>query len=275
MIANKSLRNRASAIIFVVSGTMWALMFFGIGSHGISHCIEPVSTMTTGPQGIPVCISSPKLINGSSPASFTTLLAMNPILPLMKGWGIMMLAMMLPVLIPPIHYLLGCSLKRKRLTSSLLFLLGYFTIWMFAGFVIVVFSILIKLFAPSPFLVPVILGTIALIWECSPVKQRCLNRNHHHPTLSAFGWSANRDALFFGFEHGFWCVASCWALMWWPMSLVGGHNLAMVAVTVFMVSSHLEHPKRPIWEFRLQPKLIRILIARLPIRKWAKQSSAV
>ncbi len=272
MIASKKLRMRASTIIIVVSAMMWGLLLFDTGGLSLTHCIvSSPNTSHTGVEGIPLCSSASTAANtGSSPASFQTLLAMNPIPSLMLGWAIMMVAMMLPVLIPTIHYILGTSLRRKRLSSTMLFLTGYFSMWMLAGVVIVALTFLINLLLPASPLPVAIFGIIVLVWESSPAKQRSLNRNHRHRALAAFGWEANRDALRFGFEHGAWCIASCWALMWLPMLLPTGHNLAMSVVTVFMISGHLEHPKLPSWEFRLQLKLVRILLARIPIG-WASK----
>ena len=60
--------------------------------------------------------------------------------------------------------------------------------------------------------------------EVSPIKQRCLNRCHADPEISAFGVAADIDALRFGTMHGIWCAGSCWALMLCPMLAHVGAN---------------------------------------------------
>ena len=107
---------------------------------------------------------------------------------------------------------------------------------------------------------------VAIIWQFSPFKQQCLNRGHEHWTLSAFGWAAKRDAFVYGIYHGLWCVGAGWALMLFPMLLPTGHNLAMIVVTIIMISEHMEHPQLPRWNFSLRLKLIKILIAQTRIK---------
>src|SRR3546814_20852665 len=69
----------------------------------------------------------------------------------------------------------------------------------------------VNLLMPMSYIPALVVGIIALVWQFSPVKQRCLNRGHDHRPLAAFGWRAHRDALLFGSVHGIWCVGSGWA----------------------------------------------------------------
>lgn len=95
-------------------------------------------------------------------------------------------------------------------------------------------------------------------------------RDYHHmksqhiyfvrePQVESYGTVA-------GLDHGLWCFGSGWALMLFPMLLPAGHNLAMLAVTVLMISEHLEHPKTPRWRFNFSGKLLRGLYAQTGIR---------
>jgi predicted metal-binding membrane protein len=137
---------------------------------------------------------------------------------------------------------------------------------MAAGGALIAAILMLNLLAPQSYLPAVGMGIMAFVWQCSPIKQRCLNRAHNHRELAAFGAAADLDALRFGIEHGVWCVGSCWALMQFPMALLEGHVAAMAAVTFLIISERLEPPRPLTWRLRLRGKLMRILIAQTRIR---------
>jgi predicted metal-binding membrane protein len=194
------------------------------------------------------------------------LLAMNPPSSLAAGWAVMLLAMMSPTLIAPISHVVERSFKSRRARSVILFVIGYAAIWMTAGIVILAVQLGLSLIAPQSYLPAAVVGLIAFVWQCSPIKQRCLNRGHNHRELAAFGMAADRDAFSFGITHGLWCVGSCWALMLFPMLLAQGHLAAMAAVTFLMISERLEQPEPLGWRLRLRGKLMRIAVAQTRIR---------
>jgi predicted metal-binding membrane protein len=204
--------------------------------------------------------------SGPSAASLQMLLAMNPASSQFIGWGLMVIAMMFPKLIVPIQYIYSRTLKRRRFSSALLFVFGYMAVWMATGIIMIAVILAVHLLMPGSYFPAIVLGVVAIIWQFSPVKQRCLNRGHDHWTLAAFGWAAYRDALLFGVMHGVWCVSSGWAIMLLPMLLPNGHNLAMVIVTFIMFSEHMEHPKVPRWHIDLRAKLFRVILARAQIK---------
>jgi predicted metal-binding membrane protein len=203
---------------------------------------------------------------GASLASFQMLLVMNPPSSLLAGWALMLVAMMLPTLAAPIGHIVERSFKRRRARSIALFIFGYAAIWMAAGAVLLSARLALNWLVPQSYVPAVVVGVVAVVWQCSPVKQLCLNRNHNHRELAAFGLAADLDALRFGVTHGIWCVGSCWALMLFPMLLAEGHLAAMAAVTVLMISERFEQPRRLSWRLRLRGKLIRIVIAQTRIR---------
>ena len=240
-------RARVSRPILLISAAVWVLLVVDPGStFSIAHC--PVTDA------------------GASPASFRMLLAMNPVSSLAADWALMLAAMMLPTLITPIRHVLDRSFKRRRPRAVALFLLGYTSIWMAAGSVLVAAQLALSVLAPHSYLPAFGVGLIAFVWQCSPLKQRCLNRGHNHSELAAFGIAADLDALRFGVAHGVWCVGSGWAVMLFPMLLPRGHSAAMAAVTVLMISEHLEAPRAPSWRLRGPGKLLRIIGAQSRIR---------
>jgi predicted metal-binding membrane protein len=204
--------------------------------------------------------------SGPSAASLEMLLEMNPISSQLLGWGLMVVAMMLPKLTIPILHIYSSSLKRRRLSLSMLFVSGYLAVWMIVGVVMISVILVLHLFMPGSYLPAIGMGLVAIVWQFSPLKQRYLNRGHEHRILPAFGWTANRDALLFGVTHGIWCVCAGWAIMLFPMLLPVGHNFAMLVVTGIMLSEHLEHPKVPRWRIDFQAKLFRIIIAQAQIK---------
>ncbi|GIQ61311.1 hypothetical protein Flavo103_44460 [Flavobacterium collinsii] len=203
--------------------------------------------------------------SGPSKASLTMLLKMNPVSSQLLGWGLMVVAMMLPKLTFPIQHIYGSSLRRYRFPISLLFTCGYIAVWIAVGIVMIAIILGMHLLMPGSYLPAVVLGLIALVWQFSPIKQQCLNRGHQHSVLPAFGWSAYRDALLFGITHGIWCVGAGWAIMLFPMLLPKGHNLAMILVTFIMLSEHFEHPRIPRWHIDFPTKLFRIALGQIQL----------
>jgi predicted metal-binding membrane protein len=198
--------------------------------------------------------------------SLSALLAMNPPASLAAGWGLMLVAMMSPALIPPITHLRLRSFKRRRARATVLFVAGYAAIWMAAGSVLLAGILAARWLAPGSYLPAAGVALLAIIWQVSPVKQRCLNRCHAHTELAAFGVAADLGALRFGVSHGVWCVGSCWALMLSPMLLPQGHVAGMAIVGVLTFSERLEHPRPPSWRWRGLGKVSRILGAQARIR---------
>lgn len=194
----------------------------------------------------------------------------NPFSSQLMGWGIMVLAMMLPKLILPIKYIYVQSLKRNRFKLSILFVLGYLTTWMVAGIFLTFIILCCTTWFPNSYLPAMVFGLIALVYQCSPIKQRFLNLGHDHWILPAFGFEAFRKVFLFGIMHGVWCVGSGWALMIFPMLLTVGHNLAMMIVTFMMISEHLEHPQPLRWS--MNPRLILLKYGIAQIKIWLTHS---
>jgi predicted metal-binding membrane protein len=240
-------RARVNIPILLISAVTWMMLLVNPGSiMTLAHC--PVTD------------------SGASLVAFQMLLEMNPISSMMAGWALMLVAMMSPTLITPLRHILNRSFKRRRARSVTLFVVGYAAIWMAAVGVLIAVMLMLNLLAPQSYLPAVGVGIIAFVWQCSPIKQRCLNRGHNHSELAAFGIAADLDALRFGITHGVWCVGSCWALMLLPMLLLQGHFAAMAVVTFVMISERLEQPRPLSWRLRFPGKLMRIVVAQTRIR---------
>jgi len=220
--------------------------------------VDPVSITTLA--------HCPVRSSGASLVSFQMLREMTPISSMMAGWGLMLASMMSPTLITPFRHILNRSFKRRRARSVALFVAAYAAIWMAAGGVLIAVMLMLNLLAPQSYLPAAGVAIVAFVWQCSPIKQRCLNRGHNHSELAAFGIAADLDALRFGITHGVWCVGSCWLLMLLPMLLLQGHFAAMAVVTFVMTSERLEKPRPLSWRLRFPGKLMRIVAAQTRIR---------
>jgi predicted metal-binding membrane protein len=166
------------------------------------------------------------------------------------GWLLMLVAMMAPTTAWALIHLHSTTRARLQWSVSALFLGGYGTVWMLAGIPMVAAETLLATAFPGALAPALLVGLVALVWQASPIKQRCLNRCHRHAPLAAFGWPAHRDALSAGLGHGVSCVGSCWAAMLLPMVLPIGHMPAMAAVTVLMICERLDPPDVPRWRLR-------------------------
>jgi predicted metal-binding membrane protein len=178
----------------------------------------------------------------------------------------MVAAMMLPLLSAPVRHVRARSFTQRRARAITLFITGYAMIWMAAGVILLALLVVIQLIPlESPLLVASV-ALIALIWQFSPLKQRCLNHGHAHPELAAFGAAGDTDALGFGFTHGTWCVGSYWALMLLPLLISHGHIVVMAAVALWLAAERLDKPLTPRWRWRGPGKAARIAIAQTRIR---------
>ena len=198
----------------------------------------------------------------------TVLASMHPSAWL-AGWTrevLMLAAMMPPVLSAPVTHLRLHSFAYRRARAIALFVAGYAAIWIAAGGALVAVALTVVRLAPQAYLPAAGAALIALVWQCSPIKQRCLNRCHDRPDLSAFGAAAEIDALRFGATHGLWCAGSCWALMLVPMLVPSGHLAAMAAATIVVVCERFESPRPAAWRVRGLGKARRILVAQARIR---------
>ena len=250
-------RRRVSRPVLLLSAVTWLML--GVNPGGIvsaAHC--------------------PAIICGASPPSFRLLLAITPLSAWAAGWALMLAAMMSPTLIAPVQHVVERNLRRRRFQAVGLFVAGYAVIWMAAGGGLLAASLVLGMLVRDSYLPAAAVGLIAFVWQCSPVKQRCLNRGHNHSALAAFGLAADRDALGFGLTHGVWCVGSCWALMLFPMLLPQGHIAAMAAVTIQMISERLDQPGPLVWRLRGPGKLLRMVVAqtRIRLRAWPSVSAS-
>lgn len=170
-----------------------------------------------------------------------------------RGSVLMFAAMMVPLLGPPLRHVRDRSLARRRVRAIAWFTGIYALLWIAAGVAMIWIAQRVH----------VGIAVVAIAsWQCSPAKQRCLNRCHAHRPLSAFGAAADLDALRFGFNHGLWCIGSCLGLMLLPMLFSHYHLAATAIATLWLAGERLEKPLAPRWRLRGPGKTLRILAGR-------------
>jgi predicted metal-binding membrane protein len=180
-------------------------------------------------------------------------------------WLFMLAAMMAPVMIQPIQFVRGSSLARRRTRSTLLFVAGYTAVWMFAGALMLLLAVSLGSSGLPPHVRVGAVFLIALIWQCSPAKQACLNRCHALWALPTFARAADIDGLVFGATQGVWCAGSCWAWMLLPQLLSSGHIVAMAAITVLIFCERLDYPAPVSWRWHGLGRARRIVAGRVKI----------
>lgn len=202
----------------------------------------------------------------TTPESWSDLLSIARLTTLSEqwlAWSLMVLAMMSPKLILPLQQLVALSLKRLRLINASCFVLGYLGSWSLAAIPLLTLSLASQRYFGTSAMPALLVLILALIWQCSPYKQYCLNQGHQHKIIRAFGYQAGLDSLLFGLRHGLYCIGSGWLLMLLPMLSPHAHFLTMAAVTFIMLSEHLQSPRPLKWRFDLRLQLLVYLMRNL------------
>ena len=162
-------------------------------------------------------------------------------------WGVMMIAMMVPSVMPMVtlHVTVSQS-KRARgqhYVPTYIFLLGYLIIW-------IVFSIVIScvqyplhtngllnpMMDSRSYLLSGGILVMAGIYQWTPLKDACLHQCRTPLNFLMNHWREGRSgAIKMGMHHGLYCVGCCWALMA-VMFAVGVMNvLWMIAIAAFVL----------------------------------------
>jgi predicted metal-binding membrane protein len=227
-----------------ISLAAWLLLAFG----GSTPALSALCTSGVGSAMPPL-------------ASFDLALLFTSPARLASCWAVMLAAMMLPVIAAPLRHVRYRSFARRRARAMLLFVLGYFAVWMAAGVVLQAVALAALTVAPLPLAGPGLALAVAVVWQVSPAKQWCLNRCHRRPQLAAFGVAADREAFNFGLTNGASCAGACWALMLLMLLAGEGQFLAMIAMTLLVFAERLEAPAPLAWRWRGPGKAWRIVIA--------------
>jgi predicted metal-binding membrane protein len=166
------------------------------------------------------------------------------------SWCAMVVAMMGPSLAGPLRHVWNHSLSRRRVLGLASFVAGYLVAWMLAALVLLPLSAYISMQLDEEGRL-FLLGSIALFWQVTPLKQICLNRCHAVRSLAPFSPKADVDCATYGLLLGAWCVASCWALMLLALGVNSFTQLAMVLVALLVFVERLLPSRPPAWRPRV------------------------
>lgn len=243
-------RRRVSTPLALAAGLAWAML--AVGGSGVAT---------------PAICSAALLWSVPSPSAFAFAFAFVSPWSLTVGWVVMVVAMMLPTVGDPLVHVRERTLARLRPVCIAVFLGGYVGVWTVAGVVLLAAAIMARLAAPIPEAPLIVASLVAVVWQVSPWRQVALNRCHRRPSLPAFAPAAYRSALHLGVTHGFWCVASCWALMATALLAPAYHVQVMAFVAGCIWAERLEPARPPRWRASLPSRALR-MIARLATRGW-------
>lgn len=171
-------------------------------------------------------------------------------------WATMLVAMMPLVLAQPIIHVRRSVRRARRARSVGGFVLGYGSVWMLAGPLVVSLSVLAGGLLGEA-VAPLTLFALALIWSASPWHHAMLNRAHQVPRLATFGLRADVDAMHYGLLHGGWCIGTCWVWMLVPMVAGSYHAIVMVLVAVVMVAERADPRTQLRWRVPIAVRMWR------------------
>jgi predicted metal-binding membrane protein len=162
-------------------------------------------------------------------------------------WAVMMIAMMLPSVMPAVllhRGLLQSRVQRgdRAAASQILLLAGYFSVWVAFGAVAYAIGMMLAAAAMRSIRVSVLMPAAtgaalaaAGVYQLTQWKQICLR--HCRSPLDFFARHQIRratDSWRFGVHHGAYCAACCWALMVIQLSL-GVMSVPLMALVALVI----------------------------------------
>lgn len=156
-------------------------------------------------------------------------------------WSVMMVAMMLPSAAPAI-LLYGNMARRNAergvaMAALWIFVLGYLAAWTVFSLFATASQLLLHeqgllnmhMESSNVWLSAAVL-VVAGVYQWLPAKHACLNKCRHPVEFFITRWHAGDfGALRMGWEHGWYCVGCCWAIML-VLFVAGVMNLLWVAL---------------------------------------------
>ncbi len=157
-----------------------------------------------------------------------------------SAWLAMVVAMMVPVLVPRVRRVARCCVGRVRDPAIAQTVAGAALPWFALGATVVPVVAVLPAVTPGA---SVAAWATAAAWQVAPPKRVALRRCHavRIPRGVGDGWPRLRA----GAAHGCWCVVSCGPLM--AVMAWTGHPVAFaVLLTVGLVAERVAHrPDRP------------------------------
>jgi predicted metal-binding membrane protein len=158
----------------------------------------------------------------------------------LPGWGLMVLAMMVPVTLPAVRHVGLNSMRRRRQRAMAVYTAIYVGVWLLFG---VSALGLAHLATDHAGLSDDALLALALAaaagWQLTRAKRRALFACGRTVPLPPLGRRADAACARFALLHAWRCMRSCWAIMA-VMAAVGHAGLGwMAALTALVVAEEL------------------------------------
>jgi predicted metal-binding membrane protein len=172
-------------------------------------------------------------------------------------WGLMIAAMMFPLLVPMVRHVAARSFAIQRECSVGLFVASYGLVWFAAAALSSVALVAVRSTFQAIDLAAwtgLLCCALAAAWQLSAAKVRAVNRCHGTVPLRPWAPHASRDAIGFGLLHGTRCVRACLPVMVLP--LAGGHGLAAMAAVFAILLAERARPKP---QYRLSAIVLMLL----------------
>lgn len=149
------------------------------------------------------------------------------------SWGVMTLAMMPVLAVPPIRYVAARTFVTRRHRAIAGFLAGMLGVWLLVGLAALTTLGALPAALSSDPKAAAAAFLLAAAWQLTPMKRSALARCHRTLPLAATGWPADRDCLRYGLAHGLDCVASCWAIM---LAMAVGPHSPVIGLGILVIA---------------------------------------
>lgn len=160
------------------------------------------------------------------------------------GWMLMVVAMMLPGILPPVTRFRREAGGTRR---AVLLMAGYVGVWTLFGGMAHAGDVFVheathrfEWLGANEWVLSAVLLALAGVYQFTPFKRACLTACH------AIGEPRrNRHAVRAGLRHGLWCAGCCGPLMLLMFGVACGNVLAMLILgTVMAVEKHASWGRR-------------------------------
>ncbi|WP_455920896.1 copper chaperone [Pseudomonas putida] len=143
--------------------------------------------------------------------------------------GLMLVAMMAPALQGPLSHLWEQARPYRRGPVILLFLAGYFGVWLVASALLLIAAQLLMSLAGSQWLAALLALAGGMGWQLSGVKARCLTHCDARVSATRSHLGVTFEPFAVGVIHGLWCAATCWPVMLVALCVPSAHLPVMIA----------------------------------------------
>lgn len=155
-------------------------------------------------------------------------------------WGLMSVAMMLPVTLPAIRHVALNSIRPRRHRAMVLYVTVFVGMWVGFGVVLLAVQRSMQNTVALDDRLPLAAALLtAAAWQVSTLKRRAVFQCRRTVPLPPVGVRADAACARFAWRHGWRCLVSCWALMAVMAVAEHGGMWLMAAVTALTMLEEL------------------------------------